>query len=89
MQTGTLANWTLVSGDGKKKYTLPKHATAGENTATGSRASTTSLTITLSGSVKTKADNILVKHGNLEAAAGFVMGNPADTKDNHIIVGNF
>ncbi len=81
-----VADWdfsklTLVSSDGKKKYTLPRHA-IGENTATGS-ASTTSLTITLSGSVKAEADKILVKVGlhNLEAAAGFVMGSPADTKN--------
>ncbi len=87
----TLDSWdfsklTLVSGDGKKKYTLPRHA-IGENTATGS-ASTTSLTITLSGSVKAEADKILVKVGlhNLEAAAGFVMGSPADTKNNYIII---
>ena len=38
-----VADWdfsklTIVSGDGKKKYKLPQHAT-GENTATGSRAS--------------------------------------------------
>ena len=79
---------TLVSGDGKKRYTLPKHAT-GANTATGSRASGESLKITLSGSVKAKVDEILVKVGysddngayNLEAAAGFVTGNPADLKN--------
>ena len=55
----TVAEWdfsklTLVSGDGKMKYTLPQHAT-GENTATGSSADTNILTITLSGSVKAKA----------------------------------
>ncbi len=97
----TVADWdfsklTLVSGDGKKRYTLPQHATVGENTATGSAASITSVTITLSGSVKAEANKILVKAGfqdadgyyNLEGAAGFVMGSPADTTTNYIIVGN-
>ncbi len=96
----TVAEWdfsklTLVSGDSSKRYTLPKHATAGENTATGSRASATNLYITLSGSVKAEAEKILVKNGisddtgeyNLEAAAGFVMGSPADRRTN-ILVGN-
>ncbi len=77
---------TLVSGDGNKRYTLPQHATAGENTATGSAASTKKLRITLSGSVKAEAEKILVKAGysdnngeyNLEAAAGFVTGSPED-----------
>ncbi len=87
----TIAEWdfsklTIVSGDGKKKYTLPEHATAGENTATGSKASANYLVITLSGSVKAKVDAILVKAGdsddageyNLKAAAGFVPGIPED-----------
>ncbi len=77
---------TIVSGDGKKKYTLPQHATEGANKATGSRASATSLYITFSGSVKAKANAILVKSGfndnngayNLKAAAGFATGSPAD-----------
>ncbi len=77
---------TLVSGDGKKKYTLPQHSTAGENTATGSAADATYLSIILSGSVKAEAEKILVKVGlrdangsyNLEAAAEFVTGSPAD-----------
>ncbi len=78
---------TLVSGDGSKRYPLPQHATAGENTATGSRAGTTYLSITLSGSVKAEAEKILVKTGdsdntgayNLEAAAGFAGGSAEDT----------
>ncbi len=87
----TVAEWdfsklTLVSGDGKKKYTLPRHSTVGENTATGSNPTRSILYITLSGSVKTKADEILVKNGesddngayNLEVAAGFVIGGSAD-----------
>ena len=77
---------TLVSGDGNKRYTLPQHATAGANTATGSRADANTLFITLSGSVKAEADKILVRHGdsdgdgayNLEAAAGFIIGSPED-----------
>ncbi len=86
-----VADWdfsklTLVSGDGSKKYTLPRHATAGENTATGSSASATGLDITLSGSVKAEVDKILVKRGksdangayNLKAAAEFVSGSPED-----------
>ncbi len=86
----TVAEWdfsklTLVSGDGKKKYTLPRHA-IGENTATGSGATRNILQITLSGSVKAEANKILVKNGvrdangayNLEAAAGFVIGGSAD-----------
>ncbi len=90
----TVTDWdfsklTLVSGDGTNRYTLPQHATAGENTASGSNASATSLTITLSGSIKAEAEKILVKDGvrdangayNLEAAAGFVPGNPADTSN--------
>ncbi len=96
-----VADWdfsklTLVSGDGKKKYTLPRHSTVGANRATGSQASTTYLYITLSGSVKAKVEAILVKVGdsdnngayNLEAAAGFVMGSPADTSNNIIYVSN-
>ncbi len=88
---------TIVSGDGKKKYTLPRHSTVGENRATGSRASRGSLTITLSGTEKAKANAILDTIGaqnangqyNLEAAAGFVIGSPADTTLNYIIVNNF
>ncbi len=89
----TVAGWdfsklTLVSGDGTR-YTLPEHATAGENTATGSRAFIDSITITLSGSVKAEAEKILVKTGdsddngayNLEAAAEFVTGSPEDTSN--------
>ncbi len=88
----TVADWdfsklTLVSGDGNNSYTLPQHATAGENTATGKVVLKTVFFITLSGSVKAEADKILVKTGlrdnngayNLKAAAGFVMGSPADT----------
>ena len=87
----TVADWdfsklTLVSGDGNKRYSLPKHATGAANTATGSKASRASLLITLSGSVKAEVDKILVKVGysddagayNLKAAAGFVTGNPED-----------
>ncbi len=86
-----VADWdfsklTLVSGDGNKRYTLPRHATAGENTATGSNPTRSSLDITLSGSVKAEVEKILVKVGksdangayNLEAAAEFVSGGPAD-----------
>ncbi len=86
----TIAEWdfsklTLVSGDGNKRYTLPQHA-IGENTATGSTATLYFLYITLSGSVKAKANSILVKNGksdnngayNLEVAAGFVIGGSAD-----------
>ncbi len=77
---------TLVSGDGNKRYTLPQHATAGENTATGSMGvNRRRLFITLSGSVRAEAEKILVKVGlrdnngayNLEVAAGFVMGGLA------------
>ncbi len=90
----SIARWdfsklTLVSGDGSKRYPLPEHETAGENTATGSRAGTTYLTITLSGSVKAEAEKILVKTGdsdntgayNLEAAAGFAVGSAEDTSN--------
>ncbi len=88
----TVAEWdfsklTIVSVD-DKKYTLPRHSNAGENTATGSRADTIGVNITLSGSVKAKVNAILVKVGksgdgfyNLEAAAGFVTGSPADLKN--------
>ncbi len=87
----SIARWdfsklTLVSGDGSKRYPLPEHETAGENTATGSRAGRYSLNITLSGSVKAEADKILVNDGdsdnngayNLEAAAGFAGGSAED-----------
>ncbi len=87
----TVADWdfsklTLVSGDGNKRYSLPKHATGAANTATGSKASRSGLKITLSGSVKAEVEKILVKVGlrdnngeyNLEAAAGFVTDNPED-----------
>ncbi len=90
----TVADWdfsklTLVSGDGKKRYTLPRHSTTGANTATGSRASRVSLTITLSGTVKAEANKILVKNGdsddngayNLEAAAEFAGGRAEDTSN--------
>ncbi len=90
----TVADWdftklTLVSGDGSNRFTLPQHATAGENTATGSKASAISLNITLSGSVKAKANKILVQDGdsdnagayNLEAAAGFADGSAEDTSN--------
>ncbi len=96
----TVAEWdfsklTLVSGNGKKKYLLPKHSTTGENTATGSRARATGLDITLSGTVKAEANTILVKNGvrddngayNLEAAAGFVTGSPADTTNSIVVTG--
>ncbi len=86
-----VADWdfsklTIVSGDGTKRYPLPQHATAGENTATGSSAGTAYLSITLSGSVKAEAEKILVNDGdsdangayNLEAAAEFVSGSPED-----------
>ncbi len=86
-----VADWdfsklTLVSGDGKKRFTLPRHSTEGANKATGSQASATSLLITLSGSVKAKVNAILVKNGksdnngayNFEAAAEFVPGSPED-----------
>ncbi len=72
---------TIVSGDGSNRYTLPQHETAGENRATGLRASRIRLIITLRGSVKAEADKILVKNGNLEAATGFVTGSPADLKN--------
>ncbi len=85
---------TLVSGDGSKRYTLPRHSTAGENTATGSRAGTIYLRMILSGSVKAEAEKILVKGGvrdangayNLEAAAGFAGGSAEDTSNNPITV---
>ncbi len=86
-----VADWdfsklTLVSGDGSKRFTLPRHSTAGENTATGTGADTEYLSITLSGTVKAEAEKILVKEGvrdangayNLEAAAEFVPGSPED-----------
>ncbi len=87
----TIAEWdfsklTFVSGDGSKKYTLPQHATAGEDTATGTAAGIGGLRMILSGSVKAEVDKILFKKGgsdnngayNLEAAAGFVTGSPED-----------
>ncbi len=87
----TVAEWdfsklTLVSGDGTR-YTLPQHATAGENRAEGTEVNRYSLTITLSGNVKAEANKILVKNGfrdnngeyNLEVAAGFVIGGSADS----------
>ncbi len=90
----TVAGWdfrklTLVSGDGRKRYTLPRHATAGENTATGSNVSAIYLYITLSGSIKAEAEKILVNDGvrddngayNLEAAAEFVPGSAGDTSN--------
>ncbi len=86
-----VADWdfsklTLVSGDGKKRFTLPRHSTLGANKATGSEARATKLTIILSGSVKAEVNKILVKNGvrddngayNLEAATGFVSGSPED-----------
>ncbi len=80
---------TLVSGDGKKRYQLPKHSSTGENTATGSKVSSLTLNITLSGSVKAEAEKILVKDGqsdangayNLEAAAGFAGYSTEDTSN--------
>ncbi len=88
----TVAGWdfsklTIVSGDGSKRYTLPRHATTGENTATGIAARITILVITLSGSVKAEVNKILVKNGlrddagayKLEVAAGFVIGGSADS----------
>ncbi len=96
-----VADWdfsklTLVSGDGRKRYTLPQHATAGENKATGSLASRVGLRITLSGSVKAEAEKILVKDGqsddngayNLEAAAGFA-GYSAEDTSNPITVSGY
>ncbi len=96
-----VADWdfsklTIVSGDGSKRYPLPRHETAGENTATGSRAGTTYLSITLSGSVKAEAEKILVKEGvrdangayNLEAAAGFA-GGSAEDPSNPITVSGY
>ncbi len=84
---------TLVSGDGSKRYKLPRHSTLGNNKATGSSAIRSGLKITLSGSVKAEVEKILVKVGdsdnngeyNLEAAAGFVTGNPEDLT-NQIVV---
>ena len=81
-----LSKLTLVSGDRTNRLTLPRFI-LGISKATGSAASATSLTITLSGSVKDKADAILVKDGvrdnagayNLEAAAGFAGGSAEDT----------
>ncbi len=80
---------TLVSGDRTNRFTLPRHSHSilVENRAKGSVASATSLTITLRGSVKAKADAILVNDGvrdangayNLEAAAGFAGGSAEDT----------
>ncbi len=93
----TIAEWdfsklTLVSGDGKKRYTLPQHATAGVNRAEGSTASTKKLLITLSGSIKAEVEKILVKAGysddngeyKLEGAAGFTMGSPEDSTTSSI-----
>ncbi len=90
----SIARWdfsklTLVSGDGSKRYPLPRHATAGENTATGTAAGATYLSIILSGSVKAEAEKILAKTGdsdnngeyNLEAAAGFAGGSAEDTSN--------
>ncbi len=77
----TIAEWdfsklTIVSGDGSKRFTLPRHSTVGTNKATGSNADAISVLITLSGSVKDKVDAILVKNGKLKAAAGFVPDSP-------------
>ncbi len=77
----------FVAGDGRKSLSLSPHTTAGEDRATGSAASVTSLTITLTGNEKAKANAILVKDGdsdangayNLEAAAGFAGGSAEDT----------
>ncbi len=98
----SIAGWdfsklTLVSGDGRKRYPLPRHATAGENTATGSFVSATGLRITLSGNVKAEVNKILVKGGksddagayNLEAAAGFVIGSSAADTTNPITVSGY
>ncbi len=87
----TVADWdfsklTLVSGDGSKKFKLPKHSTSGEDTATANLFFSNAIYIRLSGSVKAKANAILVQNGvsddggayNLEAAAGFVTGSAAD-----------
>ncbi len=87
---------TLVSGDGSKSYTLPRHSTAGINLASGFKASATGLNIILSGSVKAEANKILVKNGdsddngayNLEAAAGFAGGSAADTSNPITVSGN-
>ncbi len=97
-----VADWdfsklTLVSGDGRNRYPLPRHSTAGENTATGSSANVTGLLITLSGTEKAKANAILVKSGgsdnngayNLEAAAGFAGGSAEDTSNNPITVSGY
>ncbi len=96
-----VADWdfsklTLVSGDGSKSYTLPRHSTAGINLASGFKASATGLDIILSGSVKAEANKILVKNGdsddngayNLEAAAGFAGGSAADTSNPITVSGN-
>ncbi len=82
----TIAEWdfsklTIVSRDGTKRLTLPRHSTVGENRATGTVAVTKGVIIILSGSVKTNADAIMQDrfgHYKLEAAAGFVPGGPAD-----------
>ncbi len=86
---------TLVSGDGSKRYPLPRHSTLGSNIASGSAASATSLKITLRGSVKAEADKILVNDGdsdangayNLEAAAGFAGGSAEDTTNPITVIG--
>ena len=91
---------SLVSGDGTR-FKLPQHSTTGEDTATGSAASATSLTIILSGRVKAQVEvrNMLSRNGlkgrnggvyNLEAAAGFAGGSSAaDTSNNPITVSGY
>ncbi len=98
----TVGGWDFtklkfVAGNGTKSTALKGHAAKSAHTATGSEASTTSLTITLTGTEKTKADGILVKNGlrddggkyNLEALAGFAGGSAEDPTGNDIyVVGN-
>ncbi len=82
----TIAEWdfsklTIVSRDGSKRYTLPRHSTVGANRATGTVAAIKGLKITLSGSVKQKAEAIMQERFRIykfEAAAGFVPGSPED-----------
>ncbi len=82
----TIAEWdfsklTIVSRDGSKRYTLPRHSTVGANRATGTVAAIKGLKITLSGSVKQKAEAIMQESFTVykfEAAAGFIPSSPEE-----------
>ncbi len=98
----TVAGWDFtklkfVKGDGTTESTaLSGHQSSSGDTATGSNPSLTGLTITLTGTEKTKADDVLNINGdsdaigkyNLKAEAGFVRASTsvADLAGNDITV---